>query len=74
MSTSILYHGFGIYGYRYKSSLYQEGALIFTIEKDPSSLRCPNCKGFHVIRRGSLLRWFHTIPIGRKKVFMVLQD
>ncbi|MFH0785448.1 MAG: hypothetical protein V2B20_26325 [Pseudomonadota bacterium] len=44
MSTSILYHGFGIHGYRYTSTQYRDGAIIVAIEKDPLSLRCPCCK------------------------------
>ena len=70
MSTSILYHGFGIYGYRYVSSKYQQGSIVFTIEKELQDLRCPSCRGKHVSRRGSQLRWFHTLPIGRKQIYI----
>lgn len=72
MSTSILYHGFGIRGYRYNRSYFKEGDIIFSIEKDPSTLRCPCCNGRHVHRRGSLLRWFQALPIGRKTVYITL--
>lgn len=72
MSTSILYHGFGIYGYRYTRTQYRDGAMIFTIEKDPHSLRCPCCKSGQVIRRGFQTRWFHTLPIGRKQIYIKL--
>ena len=41
MSTSILYHGFGIHGYRYVNSKYQQGAISFTIDKEDHALRCP---------------------------------
>ncbi len=30
MSTSLLYHGFGIVGYRYIRTKYREGTVIFT--------------------------------------------
>jgi len=72
MSTSILYHGFGIYGYRYTSTQYRDGAMIFTIEKDPYSLRCPCCKSGQVTRRGFQTRWFHALPIGRKQIYIKL--
>jgi len=72
MSTSILYHGFGIYGYRYTSTQYRDGAIIFTIEKDPHSLRCPCCKSGQVTRRGFQTRWFHALPIGRKQIYIKL--
>lgn len=72
MSTSILYHGFGIRDYQYKRSYFAEGKIVFTIGKDPLSLRCPCCKTGHVIRRGSTLRWFQALPIGRKHVYIAL--
>ena len=72
MSTSLLYHGFCIRGYRYKSSSYKEGSIVFQIEKDPTSLRCPCCKDWRVIRRGNILRWFHALPIGRKQIYVAL--
>ena len=72
MSTSILYHGFGIYGYHYTRAEYRDGAIIFSIEKDPHSLRCPACKSGNVIRRGFQTRWFHTLPIGRKQIYIKL--
>ncbi len=70
MSTSILYHGFGIPGYRYTRTEYQQGAIIFSIDKDPLSLRCPCCRGILVTRKGTLPRWFHALPIGRKQVYI----
>ena len=41
MSTSLLYHAFGIRGYEYVRTDYQEGATIFTIRQDPEDCRCP---------------------------------
>ena len=35
MSTSLLYHGFGIRGYRYVRTEYIEGGVVFTIAQDP---------------------------------------
>lgn len=73
MSTSILYHGFGIRGYRYKSTKFLEGDIILAIEKESFSLRCPCCNGRNIIRRGTSLRWFHALPIGKKSVYVNLQ-
>ena len=72
MSTSILYHGFGVRGYRYKRSHFEEGKIVFSIEKDSSSLRCPCCNDWHVNRRGGVFRWFQTLPIGGKQVYVAL--
>ncbi len=35
MSTSLLYHAFGIRGYDYVRTDYQDGRVIFTIMQDP---------------------------------------
>ena len=32
MSTSLLYHGFGLVGYTYVRTAYEEGKVIFTIK------------------------------------------
>jgi len=53
MSTSLLYHGFGIVGYRYIRTEYREGAVIFTVSKNKFNLR-----------------WFHSLPIGKKATYI----
>lgn len=70
MSTSLLYHGFGVVGYRYVRTDYQEGNIIFTIQRDKFSVRCPACNSKDVIRHGTLPRWFHSLPIGRKSIYI----
>jgi transposase-like protein len=52
MSTSILYHGFGIRGYKYQRTKYEEGKITFVIEKEVERLKCPDCGSGDVIRRG----------------------
>ena len=70
MSTSLLYHGFGISGYRYVRTHYREGGVIFTITRKKFSVRCPVCKSKNIIRHGSLPRWLRCIPIGRKATYI----
>jgi transposase len=70
MSTSLLYHGFGIVGYRYVRTEYREGDVIFTISKAKFRSCCPVCKSRRVIKHGSLPRWFHSLPIGRKATYI----
>ena len=43
MSTSLLYHAFGIRGYQYTRTDYHDGQVIFTIEQEPQTCRCPAC-------------------------------
>jgi hypothetical protein len=40
MSTSLLYHAFGIRGYQYVRTEYQGGEVVFTIRQAPKTLRC----------------------------------
>ncbi len=70
MSTSLLYHGFGIRGFQYIRTIYQMGCVFFNIVQDPFSLRCPHCKSKNVIKRGTTNRTLRTVPIGNKPVFI----
>ncbi len=70
MSTSLLYHGFGIRGYKYVRSLYCQGTITFGIRSDRFSLRCPECKGSDLILHGTTNREFRSVPIGSRPVFI----
>ena len=72
MSTSLLYHAFGIRGYKYMNTRYEEGAVIFSICQPAHQLRCPDCGSHRVIRRGNRVRRFQAVPIGKKPVFIEL--
>jgi transposase len=72
MSTSLLYHGFGIQGYQHVHSKYHDGAIHFRIRQDIFSLRCPECGSYQVKRRGQVMRRFRTLPIGDKPVWIEL--
>jgi transposase len=72
MSTSLLYHGFGLSGYDYVNTKYQGGAVTFTVEHKPFSLHCPECHSRKLKRRGTIPRLFRTLPIGGKAVWIFL--
>lgn len=72
MSTSLLYHGFGIRGYQIQRTTYAEGAVMFTLRQERKSLRCSDCGSEHVQRRGQATRVWHHLPIGCKPVFLEL--
>lgn len=69
MSTSILYHGWGVYNYRYMKAAYRSGNLIFHIGKSPDKQLCVECGSKKVIKKGRVVRELRTLPIGRKKVY-----
>lgn len=72
MSTSLLYHAFGIRGYHYVKTAYEGGQVIFTIGQDRGNLRCAVCGSERVIRRGFQVRRFRGLPIGGRAVQIVL--
>lgn len=72
MSTSLLYHAFGIHGYDYVNTEYTEGRVVFTIRQRPHTYRCAACGGRQVAPHGYQERTFHAVPIGGKPVAVVL--
>ena len=72
MSTSLLYHAFGIRGYQYTRSDYQDGQVLFTIHQEPRTYRCSACGAREVLSRGHVQRCFRTVPIGSRATFVVL--
>jgi len=72
MSTSLLYHGFGIRGYRHVRTEYEGGETVFAIRQEDTELRCPRCDGADLIRRGQASRRFRALPIGNKRVWIDL--
>ncbi len=71
MSTSLLYHAFGIRGYTYLLTEYHHGQVFFTIGQDPDTLRCSGCGSRDVGSRGHVERCFKSLPIGGKPVSIV---
>ena len=72
MSTSLLYHGFGIRGYRYVKTEYEQGRVIFTVRQETEELRCAACGSRRVVRRGYCQRRFRSLPIGSRPVQALL--
>lgn len=72
MSTSLLYHAFGVRGYEYARTDYRGGAVIFTVRQEPTKCRCSACGSARVVSRGRVERRFRTVPIGGRTVFIDL--
>src|SRR6476660_5839838 len=56
MSTSLLYHAFGIRGYEYTRTRYEGGAVIFSIRQGRETCRCSSCGSTRVVHRGQVAR------------------
>jgi transposase len=73
MSTSLLYHRFGIVGYRYVKQTFVAGMTIFRIEQPRERLRCSQCGSDEVWAQGGVERIFHGLPIGHQSSFFELK-
>ena len=63
MSTSLLYHGWGLKGYRHVRSHYGGGKLIFTVQPNARSLTYPVCHGRDILHHGSIYRMWREVSI-----------
>ena len=72
MSTTLLFHAFGIRGYQYVKTDYSNGSVTFHISQDRHNPRCPVCRSPRLICRGKRVGTFRSVPIGNKKTFIVL--
>jgi transposase len=71
MSTSLLYHAFGIRGYKYSRTQYDNCHVIFTIYQEPETYCCSSCGSKNVISRGQVERRFVSLPIGSRQTTVV---
>jgi transposase len=68
MSTSLLYHAFGLRGYRHVNCSFEGGRVTFCVRQARDQLCCADCGSDQVYSQGSVPRTFRTIPIGAKPV------
>jgi transposase len=68
MSTSLLYHGFGVRDYHHVRTTFTQGGIIITAERKPKTYRCVACGSKNVWRQGQITRRIRALPIGRKWV------
>jgi transposase len=71
MSTSLLYHRFGIRGYRYCSQHFAKDYTFFRIEQPRDRLRCCQCGSAAVWIHGHTERFFRALPIGGQPTSIV---
>ncbi|MFT5318187.1 MAG: transposase, partial [Chlamydiales bacterium] len=71
MSTSLLYHAFGVSGVKYTSTEYSKGQVRFHAEVTQNH-QCSRCSGMPLIFKGSKIRSLHLPPIGKKSCFLDL--
>jgi len=66
MSTSILYHCFGVMGrgIHHVHTRFKKGCTVFRIEQDPTTFACSHCGSRAVKKKGTVRRVWMTLPVG----------
>jgi transposase len=72
MSTSLLYHAFGIRGYQYRSTEYHSGGMTIRIEQPREKLCCPGCGSRKVRIVERFERCWRTVPVGARETWIRL--
>jgi transposase len=72
MSTSLLYHAWGLRGYRLTHSRFEGGRVCFGIEHGSVPLCCAHCGSTRTQKSGKVPRRFRTLPIGSRPVVLEL--
>lgn len=72
MSTSLLYHAWGVRGYYLRHTRFEAGRIWFGIEHDQAALCCAHCGSTRTQKSGQVPRRFRTLPIGSRPVILEL--
>lgn len=70
MSTSLLYHAYGLTRHEYLGTEYEGNKVIFKVKTKKEHLRCSCCGSNEVIGRGCKERDFRAPPTGNKQVLI----
>lgn len=73
MSTSMLYHAFGIKDVKYLRTRFEAGEVIFEAEMKRRLSVCPECKSRRVVYRGHKIRPLRMVPIGGRHTWLYLK-
>lgn len=73
MSTSLLYHGFGLTTQEHLKTEYEKGQVIFYTRTKATKLKCSQCGSKSFIKRGYKIRDFRSVPIGLHPVIIRAQ-
>jgi len=70
MSTSLLYHAYGLIRHEYLGTKFKGNKVIFKVKTKKEQLRCSCCGSKEVICRGKKERNFRAPPTGSKQVLI----
>lgn len=70
MSTSLLYHAYGLKRHEYLGTEYKGNQVVFKVKTKKEALQCSSCCSREVICKGSRIRDFRAPPTGGKQVLI----
>ena len=73
MSTSFIYHAFGMHGYQHFKTIYEKGKIFFYVRKHPGKIRCPQCGSHRIKLKGTRTRQLKTLPVGSKEIILTVE-
>lgn len=73
MTTSLLYHSFGLRKQILLKTEYKYSVITMKVKTKEDKLQCSNCKSWDVIKKGKKERLFRGIPIGSKVVYIIAE-
>lgn len=68
MTTSSLFHIFGMYNQEIISTKYISGEVICKVQTKRNKLQCSSCKSRNVLKAGTVFRELKAVPIGFKPI------
>lgn len=72
MTSSELYHGFGLDGYKTMKTTFESGRIVLDVAST-RPLKCAVCRSVNVVCRGTYIREFQGLPLGGKHVIIRLR-
>ncbi|MBI9080503.1 MAG: transposase family protein [Pseudodesulfovibrio sp.] len=72
MSTSFIYHAFGLQCHGYVRQEFVAGNVTLSIRAKQRLVCGPQCSSRNIIKRGNSERWVKTVPTGHKPVWLVV--
>jgi len=70
MTSSFLYHAWGLYTHECTREEYKGNTIILHIQTKEREKVCPRCGKRHLVKNGYRFRDFVGLPIGGKKVII----
>ena len=73
MTTSLLFHVYGLRDQKLLSTDYKHSSVTVKVKTKTDKLQCSHCQSWRVIKSGTKERLFRGLPIGSKPVYILFK-